>query len=98
MRLNHVESFYAFLLHFYNKRSEKRGGWPRPGPLQGRPAMAKPLAGAPPAARPQGVVARSEAARGGRPCEQLLVWAAPTQGGTAYPRGAVRGQPSPAQG
>ncbi|RWW26668.1 hypothetical protein GW17_00008934 [Ensete ventricosum] len=41
MRLNRVESFYAFLLYVYGKRSEERGGWPRLGPLQGWPAMAK---------------------------------------------------------
>ncbi|RWW74649.1 hypothetical protein BHE74_00017409 [Ensete ventricosum] len=45
MRLNRVESFYVFLIHFCSKRNEKKGGWPRPGPLQGRSAMAKPLVG-----------------------------------------------------
>ncbi|RWV86918.1 hypothetical protein GW17_00051145 [Ensete ventricosum] len=37
MRLNHVESFYAFLLHFHSKRSEEEDG---------RPATAGPPAGA----------------------------------------------------
>ncbi|RRT48538.1 hypothetical protein B296_00010834 [Ensete ventricosum] len=35
MRLNHVKSFYAFLLCFYNKRIKERGGRPRPKPLAG---------------------------------------------------------------
>ncbi|RZR98935.1 hypothetical protein BHM03_00028389 [Ensete ventricosum] len=42
MRLNRVESFYAFLLYFYNELSEERGSRPLPGPLQGRPATARP--------------------------------------------------------
>ncbi|RWV95710.1 hypothetical protein GW17_00041646 [Ensete ventricosum] len=33
MRLNRIKSFYAFLLRFCRKRSEERGGWPRPKPL-----------------------------------------------------------------
>ncbi|RRT39132.1 hypothetical protein B296_00025286 [Ensete ventricosum] len=45
MRLNHVELFYAFLLHFASKGSEERGSDLRAGPLQGRPPTARPLAG-----------------------------------------------------
>ncbi|RZS07130.1 hypothetical protein BHM03_00037910 [Ensete ventricosum] len=41
MGLYRIELFYAFLLRFCSEDSEESGGWPRPGPLQGRPAMAK---------------------------------------------------------
>ncbi|RRT68547.1 hypothetical protein B296_00012357 [Ensete ventricosum] len=37
MRLNRVESFYAFLLHFRSKHSKEEDG---------RPTMARPYAGA----------------------------------------------------
>ncbi|RWV76791.1 hypothetical protein GW17_00062486 [Ensete ventricosum] len=43
MRLNRVESFYAFLLHFYSKGNEE----------EGRPATASPMYGRPPMARPR---------------------------------------------
>ncbi|RWV87823.1 hypothetical protein GW17_00050144 [Ensete ventricosum] len=60
MRLNHVESFYTFLLHFYGKRSEERAqlAMARPStgvagyglatwlPLVGAPAGATPMEGA----------------------------------------------------
>ncbi|RZS12638.1 hypothetical protein BHM03_00044112 [Ensete ventricosum] len=37
MRLNRVELFYTFLLHFVTKAMRRRGGHPRPAPMQGQP-------------------------------------------------------------
>ncbi|RWV92599.1 hypothetical protein GW17_00045007 [Ensete ventricosum] len=76
MRLNHVESFYTFLLCFRNESREERG----------QPIMARPFAratdhghtpcrggrqwprlrGQPPAVRPQGAAARDAPARTSR--------------------------------
>ncbi|RWW46412.1 hypothetical protein BHE74_00047661 [Ensete ventricosum] len=50
MRLNRVESFYAFLLHFRSKRSKEENGRPTTAkPLVGRPATAWPPARGQPA-------------------------------------------------
>ncbi|RRT49946.1 hypothetical protein B296_00033398 [Ensete ventricosum] len=38
MRLNRLELFYTFLVYFYAKHSEERGGRPRPKPLAGATA------------------------------------------------------------
>ncbi|RWW47382.1 hypothetical protein BHE74_00046636 [Ensete ventricosum] len=43
-RLNHVELFYIFLLHFCSKDYKEGGSHLRAGPLQGRPRTIKPPA------------------------------------------------------
>ncbi|RZR80951.1 hypothetical protein BHM03_00007072 [Ensete ventricosum] len=59
MRLNRVESFYTFLLLYAAKAARRRGGQPRPAPMQGRPPTARvttardaPAWGRPPTASP----------------------------------------------
>ncbi|RRT31356.1 hypothetical protein B296_00045210 [Ensete ventricosum] len=44
MRLNHIKSFYAFLLCFCSKRNEERGGWPWPTNCRGGRPRPKTLA------------------------------------------------------
>ncbi|RWV88534.1 hypothetical protein GW17_00049370, partial [Ensete ventricosum] len=107
MRLNHVESFYEFLLHFCSKRSEEedgqpatarpscRGGRPRPGHLQGGDRLwpRPPAQGVVGCGQPVGATSPGGTAR-----KVLLACGEAT--GTAPTRGQpVKGRrPPPAQG
>ncbi|RRT66296.1 hypothetical protein B296_00036466, partial [Ensete ventricosum] len=100
MRLNHIESVYIFLLRFCIKHSEEgavgqatyKGSWPWPDPLQGWPAMAKPLATKAPCkgaieccqGQPIGAVAH----RGSKPPTGMVDCGQPT--GAAYYRAGDR--------
>ncbi|RWW86970.1 hypothetical protein BHE74_00004224 [Ensete ventricosum] len=96
MRLNHVESFYAFLLHFHSEGSEEEGRPATASPhavstTHGQAAAKAPSKGA--AGYGQGQLAREAdvACRGsipqGRPT--LLVGVAARRGGT-YRHGRLR--------
>ncbi|RWV82386.1 hypothetical protein GW17_00056117 [Ensete ventricosum] len=69
MRLNRVESFYAFLLHFHSEGNEEEGQQGMTRPLaKGRPAAARPLArgGHPQGQQPSaGTTGCGQAAKGG---------------------------------
>ncbi|RWW39244.1 hypothetical protein BHE74_00055443 [Ensete ventricosum] len=98
MRLNRVESFYAFLLHFYSEGNEEEGrpapcraGHPQPGQLQGSAGYSQgPLQGGDrPRPKP---LAWPTTNRRGSP----RAWLAPT--GVGNTRGQVAGDGCPLQG
>ncbi|RZS02951.1 hypothetical protein BHM03_00033050 [Ensete ventricosum] len=91
IRLNRVESFYALLLHFYNKRSEKTGQSTMARPLTGAVGHGLATCKGAPTARGHGRLQRAD-------------YGQPTRGDPndsgAYRKGDCRQarQPPPAQG
>ncbi|RWW25164.1 hypothetical protein GW17_00010509 [Ensete ventricosum] len=88
MRLNHVESFYVFLLHFRSKHSEEEDG---------RPATTRPLAGAVGCGQ-VGPLQRGDLLRLMPPARgRSAVAKAPCKGATGCGQGPMhRGRPAPA--
>ncbi|RWV79686.1 hypothetical protein GW17_00059145 [Ensete ventricosum] len=88
MRLNHVESFYSFLLRYYSERCE-----------EGQPATAKPPAGGRPPARgsrhqAHAPMARTAASKRGRSRAWLPpIGVVPTGVGSTRKSGAHGGAP-----
>ncbi|RWW38770.1 hypothetical protein BHE74_00055978 [Ensete ventricosum] len=91
MRLNHVESFYTFLLHFYGKRSEERAQLAMARPSTGvagyglatcKEAAGLPLVGAPAGATPMEGAARVRGTDHKGNSSRSLAWRLPASEGS----------------